>query len=70
MMRTMADKMNQFLHRTYEVFTGKQIHEIHPVKFGGDPLDLLNKKALDPALHRQVSAWWKKLQNAIEPYAH
>ena len=50
-----------------ELYKGMEIHEIHPVKFGGSPTDISNKMVLPKGLHRgTVSPWWKKLQNIIE----
>jgi len=43
------------------------VHEIHPVKFGGSPTDPVNKEILDRAFHRQeVTPWWNRLQRNIE----
>ena len=50
-----------------ELYKGMEIHEIHPVKFGGSPTDISNKMVLPKGFHRgTVSPWWKKLQNIIE----
>lgn len=45
-----------------DMFKGLQIHEIHPVKFGGSPTDLLNKVFLTPEEHRLYNTFWFKLQ--------
>lgn len=46
---------------------GKEIHEIYPVKFGGDPTDPANKIALDPGFHRRyASPWWRTVQKNLE----
>ena len=45
---------------------GLQIHEIQPVKWGGDPTDIANKLAIPPELHYEVTAWWNALQRALE----
>lgn len=44
---------------------GWDIHEVHPVKFGGSPTDLGNKVAILPAEHWQISAFWKALQREL-----
>lgn len=43
-----------------------EIHEIHPVKFGGSPTDLSNKIAIPIDVHRKlVTPWWNKLEKLI-----
>jgi hypothetical protein len=42
------------------------IHEVQPVKFGGDPVDSANKTLIERPRHWEVTAWWKKLQNDVE----
>ena len=49
-------------------YAGKDIHEIHPVKFGGSPTDPANKIALDRAKHREVTDWWGRLQRDLEQW--
>ena len=42
------------------------VHEIHPVKFGGSATDPANKIPLDRTIHRQqVTPWWNKLMRII-----
>jgi LysM repeat protein len=42
------------------------VHEIQPVKFGGDPADPANKIILPRDVHRQqVTPWWNQLQRDI-----
>jgi hypothetical protein len=36
-----------------------EIHEIHPIKFGGDPIDKANKMLLSKEEHRRVTDWWE-----------
>jgi hypothetical protein len=43
-----------------------QIHEIHPVKFGGHPTDLANKIVLPGEQHRQLNGWWRSKQWNLE----
>lgn len=41
-----------------ETYAGTNIHEIQPVKLGGNPTDPANKVLLDPSLHWRATAWW------------
>ncbi len=42
------------------------IHEVHPVKFAGSPIDPANKLILDRNIHRkQVTPWWNRLLKDI-----
>lgn len=40
---------------------GKEIHEIQPVVFGGDPLDPKNKIPLSPNDHAKLVVFWNKI---------
>lgn len=40
---------------------GKEIHEIHPIIFGGNPTDNKNKALLSPAEHAKLSIFWNKV---------
>jgi hypothetical protein len=42
-----------------------QVHEIVPVKFGGDPVAHFNKVVLEQSFHRLVTTSWRALQTAI-----
>ena len=43
-----------------------EIHEIHPVKFGGSPTDPFNKVFLPRDFHRQqVTPWWNNFQRMV-----
>jgi hypothetical protein len=42
-----------------------QVHEIVPVKFGGDPVAHANKVVLEQSFHRLVTTAWSALQTAI-----
>jgi filamentous hemagglutinin len=46
-------------------YKGTQIHEIHPVKFGGSPVDLTNKMVTPTPLHYQYTNWWNQLQRDL-----
>jgi RHS repeat-associated protein len=63
--RSEADRANKGIHRNDPSTQGKQIHEILPVKFGGDPTDKANKIALTPQEHRQYTTWWNRLLRTI-----
>ena len=45
---------------------GKQIHEVHPVKFGGSPTDPVNKVPLSPREHAQYTRFWNQLQRDLQ----
>lgn len=64
--RRIADKTNRGLHIQNPGLKGLQIHEIHPVKFGGSPTDSANKVVLTPAQHHRFNVFWKTLQKSIE----
>lgn len=64
--RNAADRINEKLHKSgSETYEGKNIHEIHPIKFGGSSTDLTNKIALSPEDHYAVNAWWGRLQRDL-----
>jgi hypothetical protein len=65
--RAAANGVNKSLHSAEKLkYAGKQIHEIHPVKFGGDPTGLANKIALPIGEHQALTAWWNRLQIGLE----
>jgi len=66
--RRSADVMNNSIRDQYGLRgSGLDIHEIHPVKFGGSPTDLSNKTLLDQQFHRQtVTPWWYQLQRDVQ----
>lgn len=60
--RNLANSTNLALRRANpEMFKGLQIHEIHPVKFGGSPTSLSNKIFLTPAQHAEYTNFWNSL---------
>jgi RHS repeat-associated protein len=63
--RAAADAANYALHESNPALRGLQIHEIHPVKFGGSPTDLSNKIALSPAEHIRYTSWWSQLLKRV-----
>jgi filamentous hemagglutinin len=68
--RKAANRANQTLRRENpELYIGKEIHEIKPVKAGGDPTDLRNKIALPRGLHRKkVTPWWNKIFRSLQEH--
>lgn len=40
---------------------GKEIHEIQPVVFGGDPVDNKNKILVEQEAHAELSVFWNKV---------
>ncbi len=57
------EEMNRFnrrLHNADESLRGLDFHEIHPVKFGGEPTDPTNKILLSRTVHLQFVKWWNK----------
>jgi hypothetical protein len=65
--RAAANKANKKTHDSDPMrYRGKHIHEIHPVKFGGDPVDQANKIALTPEQHYLVNSWWYRIQRELE----
>ena len=59
--RNLANKTNANIHRNRPDLKGTQIHEMHPVKFGGSPTDIDNKIALSPKEHAKYTAFWNKV---------
>ncbi|MDF2548767.1 MAG: hypothetical protein K0R93_3665 [Anaerosolibacter sp.] len=44
-----------------------EIHEIEPIKFGGDPINPANKVGIQGKVHKKyVSPWWDKIRNAVK----
>jgi RHS repeat-associated protein len=61
--RSAANQVNAQLRWTNpDAYRGKQIHEIHPVKFGGSPTDSANKIALTRQEHYRLNAFWMRHQ--------
>ncbi len=60
--RNLANTTNAAMRRADPVkFSGLQIHEINPVKFGGSPTDPANKIFLRPSEHAQYTNFWNSL---------
>jgi len=45
---------------------GKEIHEIKPIKFGGDPIDPDNKQIVSPQEHKALNLWWSTIHRRIQ----
>jgi hypothetical protein len=59
--RTAANSINRKLRRANRpAYSGMEIHEIHPVKFGGHPTDMANKVTVPIADHRALNGWWER----------
>lgn len=65
--RRAANRANAALRRANpSAYAGKQIHEIHPVKFGGSPTDPANKVALSPREHAEYTTFWNRLMRDLK----
>ena len=65
--RRAADAANAALRAANPArYEGKQIHEIHPVKFGGSPTDVSNKVVLTPGEHAPFTAFWNRLMRYLQ----
>ena len=60
--RKSANSENARMHRNDPSLNGKQIHEVHPVKFSGSPTDHANKIALTPSEHAKYTRFWRQIQ--------
>ena len=64
--RKAANAANAALRRADPAaYAGKQIHEITPVKFGGNPTDPANKIALTPNQHAEITSFWNQLMRDL-----
>ncbi|MBP7345677.1 MAG: hypothetical protein KA952_03970 [Sediminibacterium sp.] len=58
---------NKAYRKQYNIGSEFEVHEIHPVKFGGSPTDPLNKTVLHKDFHRgTVTPWWNRLKGQIK----
>ncbi|HTN85272.1 MAG TPA: RHS repeat-associated core domain-containing protein, partial [Sorangium sp.] len=64
--RSAANATNQALHAIDPTLNGFQIHEITPVKFGGNPTDLSNKIAVTQAEHAPLTTFWNHMRVHLE----
>jgi len=51
---------NELPHAINEAIISKEIHEIQPIVFGGDPVDPKNKTLLSPDDYAKLVVWWNK----------
>ena len=63
--RKAANAANRAIHKADPSLADKQIHEIHPVKFGGSPTDASNKIPLSQKEHTPLTNWWNLLMRSI-----
>jgi hypothetical protein len=63
--RRAADRANRAMHAADPSLDGLHLHEIQPVKFGGNPIDPGNKIPVTPSEHTPANTWWGKLQRDI-----
>lgn len=63
--RKLANTTNNKLHRMNPNLAGLQIHEIHPVKFGGSPDNILNKLFLTPEEHAKFTVFWNRFMRGL-----
>jgi len=63
--RDAANAANRRMHRADSALAGKNLHGVHPVKFGGDPVSQENKIALTQAEHSPLTTWWNRLMRSI-----
>jgi hypothetical protein len=64
--RDAASAANDAMRRLNRpAYRGNQIHEVHPVKFGGSPTNMSNKMVTPNELHYQYTTWWNKLQRDL-----
>ncbi|MBP4139151.1 hypothetical protein J3495_13805 [Flavobacterium sp. P7388] len=64
---SLANSTNATIRRANpEALKGLQIHEIHPVKFGGSATDLLNKTFLTQPQHSAYTNYWNSLMRNIK----
>jgi hypothetical protein len=59
--RKLANNVNASLHKQNSSYDGMQIHEIHPIKFGGSPTGQDNKIILTPPEHIAYTNFWNLL---------
>ena len=63
--RRQTNAANRKYHRQHPEFRGKDIHEIHPVKFGGSPTDVRNKIPLSRSEHTPFTKFWETIKHQV-----
>ncbi len=64
--RAAANRATDAYRRAKGGYTGKQVHHVHPVKFGGDPSDWNNLEAVDLGTHTELNNFWRRVQSNVE----
>lgn len=64
--RKSANKRNRQVRNRGNMFSNAEVHEIHPVLFGGDPTAENNKMILDKDMHKELSRYWSSVQHKIK----
>ncbi|HEY0069701.1 MAG TPA: RHS repeat-associated core domain-containing protein [Chloroflexia bacterium] len=64
--RRVATNANRSIRRRNNLPTEHEVHEIHPVKFGGDPSDPWNKIILPDTIHDQYTGWWNSVESRFK----
>jgi len=65
--RSLSNSTNLAIRRANpEMLKGLQIHEIHPVKFGGSPTSFSNKIFLTPSQHAKYTNFWNSLLRSMK----
>jgi len=64
--RTLANQANKALRDANpSALKGLEIHEIHPVKFGGSPTNLSNKILLTRPEHNPYTQFWNSMMRSV-----
>ena len=63
--RKVANDVNRNIHKMNPEYAGLQIHEIHPVKFGGSPSNWNNKVVLTPSEHAKYTVFWNRIMKGL-----
>ena len=66
--RKAANTVNKAMHRADPNLKGLDIHEVHPVKFGGSPTDPKNKVSLSRAEHSPLTTFWNGLKYYLQDF--
>ncbi len=65
--RASANSINRNLRNSMGLTDKVQIHEIHPIKFGGSPTDIRNKMIIPANIHRkEFNPFWLRVQKGIK----
>lgn len=65
--RTLGDDGSDAFRKAHSLEAkGKQVHHIHPIKFGGDPTDPSNLILLTRKEHALYTTWWQRIQLQLQ----